>query len=219
MGISTPARRASSRAAAQVFTPSAIILVVARIFSIARPRPSSTPTARFRLSAPLQVRTRSPMPASPAKVSRCPPKAQTSRVISARPRVSNAATVFAPKPSPSQTPAAMAITFFSAPANSTPITSSLVYRRNVGPENSCLQLGGKRGVARGDHDGRRVASSDFAREGRAGEDRDAQGLRRACSSVYGRENLRHPQQRALLDAFGRADEDRFRLPTCGSIAA
>ncbi len=34
--------------------------------------------------------------------------------------------VLAPKPSPAQTPAAMAITFFTAPPISTPTTSALV---------------------------------------------------------------------------------------------
>src|SRR6266566_3314969 len=88
--------------------------------------PSSTPTERFRLSPPVAVSTRSPRPARPASVSRLPPRATARRVISERPRVITAAIVFAPKPRPAQTPAARAITFFTAPPSSTPTISSLV---------------------------------------------------------------------------------------------
>ena len=101
-----------------------------------RPRPSSTPTLRLRDSPPVQVSTRSPKPASPAIVSRRPPQAIAKRVISARPRVISAAIELCPSPSPSHTPAAIAIIFFSAPPSSTPTTSSFVYTRNRGSLNS-----------------------------------------------------------------------------------
>jgi hypothetical protein len=63
------------------------------------------------------------MPASPAKVRARAPNATPRRVISARPRVSSAARALAPRSSPSLMPAAIAITFLSAPPSSTPITS------------------------------------------------------------------------------------------------
>ncbi len=43
-----------------------------------------------------------------------------------------AASVLCPSPSPETTPAPMAITFFAAPASSTPTTSEEEYRRSVG---------------------------------------------------------------------------------------
>ena len=81
------------------------------------------PTRRLRLGALVQVSTRSPSPASPASVSRCAPAAQASREISASPRVMSPASALWPSPSPSTSPAAMAMTFFSAPPISTPTTS------------------------------------------------------------------------------------------------
>ena len=45
------------------------------------------------------------------------------------PRVIRAARVFSPSPSPSTIPAAMAITFLTAPPSSTPSVSRLVYTR------------------------------------------------------------------------------------------
>jgi len=56
-----------------------------------------------------------PIPASPANVSACAPKATPSRVISTSPRVSSAALALFPARMPSNIPAAIAITFFSAP--------------------------------------------------------------------------------------------------------
>ncbi len=40
--------------------------------------------------------------------------------------------MLSPKPRPSEIPAATASTFFSAPASSQPLTSTLVYTRKVG---------------------------------------------------------------------------------------
>ncbi len=51
------------------------------------------------------------------------PLRTASRVISTRPRVTRAARALEPKPIPSAIPAAMAITFFTQPATSTPTTS------------------------------------------------------------------------------------------------
>ena len=62
------------------------------------PFASSIPTVRFRLRSPLQVSTKSPNPARPDKVFGGPPSAMASRVISARPRVINAAMALLPRP-------------------------------------------------------------------------------------------------------------------------
>ncbi len=66
------------------------------------------------------------MPVKPPKVMGWPPRATPRRVSSATPRVMRAARVLSPKPRPSDTPAAMATTFFSAPPSSQPTTSGLV---------------------------------------------------------------------------------------------
>ena len=66
------------------------------------------------------------MPARPANVSGSPPMATPRRVSSARPRVMTAARVLSPAPRPSAMPAAMAMTFLSAPPISQPTTSGLV---------------------------------------------------------------------------------------------
>ena len=95
-----------------------------------RPLASSTPTVRLRLSGLVHVAIRSPNPVRPGNVRGSPPIATPSRVISARPRVSTIALVLSPSPNPSAMPAAMATTFFSAPPNSQPVTSGLVYTRN-----------------------------------------------------------------------------------------
>ena len=67
MGISTSARRASSSVAAALPTPSATMRVEPRISLSSRPLPSSMPTERLRLSAPVAVSIRSPTPARPAR--------------------------------------------------------------------------------------------------------------------------------------------------------
>src|SRR5688572_1683700 len=70
IGSSTPWRAPSASAAPVVRTPSATIFIPDSTSSSDRPRASSIPTCRLRLSAPVQVRTRSPRPVSPASVSR-----------------------------------------------------------------------------------------------------------------------------------------------------
>jgi hypothetical protein len=93
-----------------------------------------------------------------------------SRVISARPRVSSAAAVFDPYPRPSTMPAAIAITFLSAPASSTPTTSVLEYARKAG-SRPALHVLGDRELRRGHDHGRRLALHDLGGEGRARERR------------------------------------------------
>ena len=67
--------------------------------------------------------TRSPTPASPAKVFGSAPAALPNAVNSARPRVSIIAAVFSPYPAPRAMPTASATTFLSDPHISRPMTS------------------------------------------------------------------------------------------------
>src|SRR5438034_596710 len=137
IGSSTPWRRPRSTAARAVLTPSATDCFPARAASSVRPCPIATPRLRLRDSAPVAVRIRSPIPASPAKVSGSAPNATPNRVISARPRVIRAARVLEPNPRPSRIPAATAMTFLRAPPSSTPITSDAVYTRNCAVAKTC----------------------------------------------------------------------------------
>ena len=137
MGISTSCFLARESVAAVVRTPSATIRVLPTISASLWPWPSWTPTDRLRLSSPVQVNSKSPIPASPPSVSRFPPQATASRVISDKPLVTRAASELNPNPRPEQTPAAMAMTFFTAPPSSTPATSVLVYNLKEALENSC----------------------------------------------------------------------------------
>src|SRR5581483_1727313 len=123
IGSSTPNRAPSAAPAREALAPSATLRCAARYASYGMPCASATPSARLRLSCPREVRIRSPIPARPAKVSGSAPIATPSRVISARPRVRSAARGLWPRPRPSRMPAAMAITFLSAPPSSTPLTS------------------------------------------------------------------------------------------------
>ena len=72
------------------------------------------------ISIPVQVRTRSPMPAKPPMVMGWAPLATASRVISTSPLVISAALALLPNPRPSEMPQAMARTFLRAPPISTP---------------------------------------------------------------------------------------------------
>src|SRR5881396_3591824 len=123
IGSSTPWRSPSATAVRVVLTPSTTAGLPASACSRVFPCPSATPRVRLRDKAPVAVRMRSPIPARPANVIGCAPSFTPRRVISASPRVISAARVLKPSPSPSRIPAARAITFFSAPASSTPTTS------------------------------------------------------------------------------------------------
>src|SRR5581483_11895764 len=68
IGMSTPTRSANLRALRAVVTPSATVSLPTMASASVAPWPTATPSARFRLKAPVQVRTRSPMPARPANV-------------------------------------------------------------------------------------------------------------------------------------------------------
>src|SRR2546426_5202069 len=135
IGSSTPWRSPRATAVRAVLTPSTTACVRASAAATDCPCPSATPRPRLRDSAPVAVRIKSPRPARPANVIGCAPSATPSRVISARPRVISAARVLKPSPSPSRIPAASAMTFFSAPPSSTPITSVCEYTRKYGVAN------------------------------------------------------------------------------------
>src|SRR6187402_153385 len=127
IGISTPWIDASPSAAEVQRTPSATFpFRLSMISGSFRPLPSSTPTVRLRESVPVQVRTRSPIPARPASVFCSAPQAMARRVISAMPRVISAAAVLLPRLRPVATPAARAMTFLSAPPSSTSTRSELL---------------------------------------------------------------------------------------------
>ena len=100
IGISTPSRAARSCALLVVLTPSATCDIPASTSRSVCPRPSSMPTVRLRDRSPVQVSTRSPMPASPASVSGLAALRTASREISARPRVMSAARVLWPEAEP-----------------------------------------------------------------------------------------------------------------------
>ena len=150
---------------------------------------------------------RSPLPASPRNVSGSPPRATPSRTSSARPRVTSAAIVFMPKSSPAATPAAMAMTFFTAPPISQPTTSALVYTRNVGPVSRCCTAAAASRVGEGHRRCRRVAGDHLAGQVRSGEHADR--ARTDCGEHVG-EDLGHPQPGAGLDPLGHADHDCVR---------
>ena len=124
IGSSTPARRPRRQAASDGRRPRS---------ASRRPRSSAAglPCARANPKLVLRevrlvaVSRRSPRPDRPIRVSRRAPRASAKRVISASPRVISEARAFSPRPCSMVTPAAMAITFFSAPASSTPSRSSL----------------------------------------------------------------------------------------------
>ena len=96
------------------------------------------PKRRLRDWLSVQVSTRSPKPAIPIKVAGSAPSAAPRRDISVNPRVISAVRALAPKPMPSDIPAPMAMTFFTAPPSCTPIKSGLLYTRKLLPQcSSC----------------------------------------------------------------------------------
>ncbi len=126
MGISTLRTSLRLLTSVAVFTPSATWPNPFKIFSKDWPLASLIPTSRFREYSPVQVKTKSPAPARPPKVSVFPPRATPNLVISAKPRVIRAALALLPKPIPSEIPDAIAITFFNAPPTDTPTISWLI---------------------------------------------------------------------------------------------
>jgi len=105
-------------------TPSATWPSCSRIASSDAPRARSSPTRRLREKLAVQVRMSPLLPRAHESLDR-PPSATPSRVSSASPRVISAARAFVPRPRPSLMPAAIAMTFFTAPLISTPARSVL----------------------------------------------------------------------------------------------
>mmetsp|Transcript_28201 Transcript_28201/g.66145 ORF Transcript_28201/g.66145 Transcript_28201/m.66145 type:complete len:260 (-) Transcript_28201:159-938(-) len=136
-----PLRRALIIAlrAMAVSTPSATSVVEAKISSIVSPLPSRYPNFRLRESGPKQVPNVSPTPDKPAMVLGRAPRDRPSLLISAHPLVTRPDMALVPSSSPSHIPAARAITFFTAPPTSTPITSWLVYTLKFSLENKSAQ--------------------------------------------------------------------------------
>jgi len=115
-------RQARARLRA-VTTPSATVSRPASASANVWPRPIASPTARFRLSAPVHVSTRSPESRESGKGGRVGAECDARRVISARPRGLRARRAsWRRVPSHRKTPVATAITFLSAPPSSTPNT-------------------------------------------------------------------------------------------------
>src|SRR3990172_5293124 len=132
IGISTEKGSARVTAAFAALTPSFTVGLRRNRSAREAPLPSASPNCRFLDRSPVHVNTKSPRPARPASVSARAPIATPSRAISRTPLVTSAANALCPKPSPSTTPAAMAITFLSDPPNSTPKGSDPAYTRKVG---------------------------------------------------------------------------------------
>ena len=146
IGISTPARWASKYTSLVFLKPSTTWPIDSIAVSTLSPLPSAKPKRRLRDWLSVQVKIKSPRPAIPIKVSGFAPRAQPNRVSSARPRVIKAVRALAPKPTPSEIPAPIAITFLTAPPSCMPIKSSLLYTRNERPQcsksaNCCANSG------------------------------------------------------------------------------
>ncbi len=135
-GSATRCLRASTTTAAAVATPSATCVDDARIASSDSPRPRRTPTVRLRDRLTKQVSMMSPTPDRPDSVTGSAPMRSASHRISLHPCATSAAMALLPSSSPSTMPAAMASTFLSAPAISTPMTSVLVLTRRLLLANS-----------------------------------------------------------------------------------
>ena len=123
IGISTSYRSARAITDLQVAIPSITDSVACWAASTACPLPILSPNERFLPFGEMQVVTKSPKPVSPANVCGLAPQATPRRVISASPRHKSAAFALSPAPTPSIIPAAMAIMFLQAAANSTPTMS------------------------------------------------------------------------------------------------
>mmetsp|Transcript_19584 Transcript_19584/g.26886 ORF Transcript_19584/g.26886 Transcript_19584/m.26886 type:complete len:226 (-) Transcript_19584:720-1397(-) len=129
--------------ALDVSTPSATSVVESKISSIVSPFPNRYPNLRFRDSGPKHVPNVSPTPDNPDIVLGLAPIANPSLLISAQPLVTKPLIAFVPNPSPSHIPADNAITFFTAPPISTPITSLLVNTLKFSPVNKSAKSSAK----------------------------------------------------------------------------
>eukprot|EP01018_Ginkgo_biloba_P004503 Gb_40057 [translate_table: standard] len=109
----------------------------ARMSSSFSPDPSLTPTLLFLESLTKHVSIISPVPDKPVRVVALAPIFVASHRISEQPCATRAAIQLLPRFIPSTIPAAMASTFLSAPAISTPVTSLEVLIRRYCEAKSC----------------------------------------------------------------------------------
>ena len=117
----------------------------------------------------------------------------------------SAAIALWPMPRPSTTPAAIAMTFFSAPPNSTPATSSLAVQPEGRPLEPLLDASPSPRIGRGDDHRRRQAARHLRARSWDPRGRRPDGRR----DLLGH-HLRHAGERVVLEPFGRADEHRAR---------
>mmetsp|Transcript_15084 Transcript_15084/g.25533 ORF Transcript_15084/g.25533 Transcript_15084/m.25533 type:complete len:277 (-) Transcript_15084:999-1829(-) len=122
----------SEMTAPAVATPSATPLPEPKICAKLSPAPSLTPTDRLRDKLTKHVSMMSPTPAGPDNVAFFAPIFSANQRISAQPCEVSAAIALFPSSKPSTIPAAIARTFFNAPAISTPTTSSEMLTRKQG---------------------------------------------------------------------------------------
>src|SRR5712692_7595383 len=194
MGISTLNFCASPMAALVVCTPSATMpCMPAMISGSLRPFPSSTPTVRLRERPPVQVSTRSPIPARPAMVSRFAPQATASRGVGPKLQAitdssgnGNYILQRAPQPHPNH------------------ITVGVDTKGGIA--EFTLDEGGERGILGSGGDSRGVAASNFLRKGGAAQ-RGNGGGETSRVGNHVRDDLAHTQQSPFFDTFGGAHED------------
>ena len=115
----------------------------------------------------------------------------------------SAASALCPRPSPSTTPAAIAMMFLSAP----PISTSDHVGASIEPERwraeLVLHAVRPRGVRRCDHDCRRQLARELGGETGAGEDRRRCHMRKLRGN-----DLATSAARALFESLRRADDER-----------
>ena len=195
-------RHDAARGAARPRPPSACRRGSPRADDPARTR---HPTRRFRLCSLVHVATRSPTPASPAKVSGSPPSATPSRVISASPRVMSAARRVVAEPEAGRGTHRDRDHVLHRAGDLAPHHVGVRVHAERRGHEQLLELRTDVGVARRHHRRRRLALGDLAHEVRSGEHRDRVGSTRGSTRL---DDLAHPGERSLLDALGEAHDQR-----------
>src|SRR3954447_2309107 len=130
-GARTPSALSASASSGTASRPSAAWPSAGTIWSGAMPQPSMSPARRLRLPSATTVATRSPAPASPAKVSGRPPRRRLNASTSAK--TLPAAAPAALGPAMAAAAAATTAAFLAAPASSTPVTSVVVWTSKPAP--------------------------------------------------------------------------------------
>ena len=126
IGISTPWRRARASAPVTVLSPSATPPAEAATSVQLRFVARSSPARRLRDNGLVQVAIRSPDPGQPGEGRGLGPSGDTEAGHLGQAAGDDRRLAAVAHSGPSAMPAARAITFFSAPASSTPTTSGLV---------------------------------------------------------------------------------------------